>query len=392
MRFSVCQPSLRKKSETLERDDKDAWEGAKRPERKDKGGKTDEKRDSKEGGTETAAYLYQTIMPLHKSSHKAPRLDPTMISAPLGDFRHTMHIGRGGDAFGDTSFLATVGPSPDPASPGATATNDSVATAAPETVLNHRDDLTKESFERSLSSELQRSGSTSSLTFDMDFNLDMDLGPSIMGDVLGVMDGLGLDAGWTGTSGNEQETRGVVGVEKFKMMAEEESVSSKNEWNGKLVGMEVDKEGGGWMKEGNGELKAKSLKPKVRFSDKREEIIRQASEEEGQVLEVEEEEEEEEAEEEEEECVTPNEGNRERRNITSMPIAGVVKVQHTSQKVDSPPSPASSHSSEYEGVSPLDRRRVDSSHSETDTEEEDGGGDSGRGYTFEDEFDDEIGL
>uniref|UniRef100_A0A1A8R9V7 CDC42 effector protein (Rho GTPase binding) 4a n=1 Tax=Nothobranchius rachovii TaxID=451742 RepID=A0A1A8R9V7_9TELE len=37
------------------------------------------------------------------------RLDLTreMISAPLGDFRHTMHVGRSGDAFGDTSFLST---------------------------------------------------------------------------------------------------------------------------------------------------------------------------------------------------------------------------------------------------------------------------------------------
>lgn len=37
------------------------------------------------------------------------RVDLTreMISAPLGDFRHTMHVGRSGDAFGDTSFLAT---------------------------------------------------------------------------------------------------------------------------------------------------------------------------------------------------------------------------------------------------------------------------------------------
>ncbi|XP_078392457.1 uncharacterized protein LOC144675699 [Cetorhinus maximus] len=36
------------------------------------------------------------------------RLDLTreMISAPLGDFRHTMHVGRGGEAFGDTSFLS----------------------------------------------------------------------------------------------------------------------------------------------------------------------------------------------------------------------------------------------------------------------------------------------
>ncbi|XP_034415140.1 cdc42 effector protein 4 [Cyclopterus lumpus] len=42
-------------------------------------------------------------------SKRRSRLDLTaeMISAPLGDFRHTMHVGRGGDAFGDTSFLST---------------------------------------------------------------------------------------------------------------------------------------------------------------------------------------------------------------------------------------------------------------------------------------------
>lgn len=34
-------------------------------------------------------------------------LTTEMISAPLGDFRHTMHVGRGGDAFGDTSFLSS---------------------------------------------------------------------------------------------------------------------------------------------------------------------------------------------------------------------------------------------------------------------------------------------
>lgn len=34
-------------------------------------------------------------------------LTPEMISAPLGDFRHTMHVGRGGDTFGDTSFLSS---------------------------------------------------------------------------------------------------------------------------------------------------------------------------------------------------------------------------------------------------------------------------------------------
>lgn len=41
------------------------------------------------------------------SSKRRSRVDLTaeMISAPLGDFRHTMHVGRAGDAFGDTSFL-----------------------------------------------------------------------------------------------------------------------------------------------------------------------------------------------------------------------------------------------------------------------------------------------
>ncbi|XP_077591551.1 cdc42 effector protein 4-like [Stigmatopora nigra] len=45
------------------------------------------------------------------SSHKTRRsrsdLTREMISAPLGDFRHTMHVGRSGDAFGDTSFLGS---------------------------------------------------------------------------------------------------------------------------------------------------------------------------------------------------------------------------------------------------------------------------------------------
>ncbi|XP_049924337.1 cdc42 effector protein 4a [Epinephelus moara] len=44
------------------------------------------------------------------------RMDLTreMISAPLGDFRHTMHVGRSGDAFGDTSFLSTRSGEPPP--------------------------------------------------------------------------------------------------------------------------------------------------------------------------------------------------------------------------------------------------------------------------------------
>lgn len=43
------------------------------------------------------------------SSHGKRRLTTDMISPPLGDFRHTMHVGRGGDVFGDTSFLSNHG-------------------------------------------------------------------------------------------------------------------------------------------------------------------------------------------------------------------------------------------------------------------------------------------
>uniref|UniRef100_A0A8C3HAQ3 CRIB domain-containing protein n=1 Tax=Chrysemys picta bellii TaxID=8478 RepID=A0A8C3HAQ3_CHRPI len=41
----------------------------------------------------------------HSKRRSRADLTAEMISAPLGDFRHTMHVGRAGDAFGDTSFL-----------------------------------------------------------------------------------------------------------------------------------------------------------------------------------------------------------------------------------------------------------------------------------------------
>ncbi|XP_060882858.1 cdc42 effector protein 1-like [Labrus mixtus] len=44
-------------------------------------------------------------------------LSVDMISPPLGDFRHTMHVGRGGDVFGDTSFLSNFGGPREPGSP-----------------------------------------------------------------------------------------------------------------------------------------------------------------------------------------------------------------------------------------------------------------------------------
>ncbi|XP_061612051.1 cdc42 effector protein 1 [Phyllopteryx taeniolatus] len=45
----------------------------------------------------------------HSKRRFKPDLTVDMISPPLGDFRHTMHVGRGGDVFGDTSFLSNHG-------------------------------------------------------------------------------------------------------------------------------------------------------------------------------------------------------------------------------------------------------------------------------------------
>ncbi|XP_060936570.1 cdc42 effector protein 5 [Limanda limanda] len=311
-------------------------------------------------------------MPLHKST-RAPRLDPTMISAPLGDFRHTMHIGRGGDVFGDTSFLSTLGPSranSEPGSPGG-------APAADPEVAVDSSDLHTEAPGGQQDNGLQHSESVSS------FDLDFDLGPSMLGDVLGVMDGLGLDS-------NEEDVfglrSGMSSVEtKPGKGATEMSVNLQNELNGKnLVGLDGNQVGDSRIPDGNG-IKPKGLKPKVRFSDKREEIIRQASEEEeGQAFDFQDEV--------EPVCLSPTRSESEK--VESRVAEG--ETEFSNHKADLPPSPASSHSSEYEGVIPLDRRRVDSCHSETDSEEEEEeeeeGGEAGRGYTFEDEFDDEIGL
>lgn len=280
-----------------------------------------------------------------------------MISAPLGDFRHTMHIGRGGDAFGDTSFLSTLGPgsaSPEPESPGTSPTADlqvavdrgELYTDGPGSPQNH---------------ELQHSESVSS------FDLDLDLGPSMLGDVLGVMDGLGLDCDEEGVLHPKSGTS-LVETNQGKGRVDMR-LNTQNELNGRnSAGLDGDQVGDGRTPDANG-IKQKGSRPKVRFSDKREEIIRRASEEEeGQGVDFQDED--------QSACRSPTRAD-----------GAVVETEFNNHKVDLPPSPASSHSSEYEGVTALDRRRVDSCHSETDSEEEEG-----RGYTFEDEFDDEIGL
>lgn len=309
-----------------------------------------------------------TVMPLHKSS-RAPRLDPTMISAPLGDFRHTMHIGRGGDAFGDTSFLSTLGPSPASSDPG---TAGIMPGADPQVAPNHSD-LYTDAPGSPQNHELQHSESVSSFTLD----LDLDLGPSMLGDVLGVMDGLGLDSNEEDVFSPKSGTSSV-GAKQGKG-AMEMSVNMQNELNGKnLVGLDGNQVGESRIPDGNG-IKPKGLRPKVRFSDKREEIIRQLSEEEeGEGFDFQ-----------DEDQLASRSPTRD-ENERGEGIVGGGETDLTNHKVDLPPSPASSHSSEYEEVTSLDRRRIDSCHSETESEEEEE--EVGRGYTFEDEFDDEIGL
>ncbi|XP_029959644.1 cdc42 effector protein 5 [Salarias fasciatus] len=306
-------------------------------------------------------------MPLHKST-RAPRLDPTMISAPLGDFRHTMHIGRGGDAFGDTSFLSTLGPSSASADLGSAEKDQA---AGPEGAANHSS-LHPDDLDGSQSDELQHSESVSSFTLD----LDLDLGPSMLGDVLGVMDGLGLNSNEEDVYSPRSDTS-IVETKQGKG-ATEISVNMQNTLNGKnSVGSDENQVGENRTPDGNA-IKPKGLRPKVRFSDKREEIIRQASEEEeGQGFDFQDED--------QSACYSPAAAEGE----TGRSPVGGGQPEFTNHKADLPPSPASSHSSEYEGVTPLDRRRVDSCHSETDSEDEE---EAGRGYTFEDEFDDEIGL
>ncbi|NXG03277.1 BORG1 protein, partial [Sakesphorus luctuosus] len=104
-------------------------------------------------------------------------LSSDMISPPLGDFRHTIHVGSGGagDTFGDISFLqgklhllprsGSAGAPVEPGAPRLTAPTNGFADAAAEEAepafLSHAGSL---------------------------LSLHVDLGPSILEDVLQVMD------------------------------------------------------------------------------------------------------------------------------------------------------------------------------------------------------------
>lgn len=304
-------------------------------------------------------FYFTVPMPLHKSG-RAHRLDPTMISAPLGDFRHTMHIGRGGDAFGDTSFLSSHGPSNTESFKSITSPVEATTIDSTEVNLNHEaDSPPDEPF-----TELQHSESVSS------FDLDLDLGPSILGDVLGVMDGLGLGSKWT--TGNEGEEEVFIS----RKSSADGGISpngATSDLNEKMI--DSLSRGEEHLNDVNG-IKSKGLRPKVRFSDKKEEIDGQQYV--GGELELECE---------KETTTSPVRGMEVRAEEVAN--KGAVKPEMTNHRPDTTPSPSSSVSSEYEGISPLDRRREEDDQSESDTDEE---GVAEQGYTFEDESDDEIGL
>uniref|UniRef100_A0A8C8WRR3 CDC42 effector protein 4 n=1 Tax=Panthera leo TaxID=9689 RepID=A0A8C8WRR3_PANLE len=143
-------------------------------------------------------------------SKRRSRVDLTaeMISAPLGDFRHTMHVGRAGDAFGDTSFLnskaaekgsgklpKSLSSSPvkkasageggqEEAGEGELAPRRNGATAphSPDPLLDEQafGDLTELPVVPKASLGLKHAESV------MSFHID--LGPSMLGDVLSIMD------------------------------------------------------------------------------------------------------------------------------------------------------------------------------------------------------------
>ncbi|TMS11348.1 hypothetical protein E3U43_020341 [Larimichthys crocea] len=165
--------------------------------------------------------------------------------------------------------------------------------------------------------ELQHSESVSSFTLD----LDLDLGPSMLGDVLGVMDGLGLDSNEEVVLSPKSGASSVAA--KPGKGATEMSVDMQNELNGKnLVGLDGNQMEDGRIPDGNG-IKPKGLRPKVRFSDKREEIIRQASEEEeGQGFDFQDED--------QLACHSPTRGES---------IVSGGETEFTNHKVDLPPSP-----------------------------------------------------
>ncbi|RXM91549.1 Cdc42 effector protein 1 [Acipenser ruthenus] len=303
------------------------------------------------------------------NSFRRPRLDPTMISAPLGDFRHTMHVGRGGDAFGDTSFLSNHGPAPKSTPPVPDPVHQPGKAAMTTTTNNNNNDrgnngnsydsttpsMAAGSYAASMeagravdSPNMAASGYSNGPSHPplkhsesiSSFSLDLDLGPSMLGEVLGVMERDDQVDTWAGLIGKE------AGLE----------LGGKTKWEGtggKGEGVQGNGEGGGGGERSRAEIGS------VRETDSTNGIPSSQDD-------------------------TPCESQ-----------------DHTPRNG----SHASLVSSEYEGVSEGERERERqpklgggemlraSLHKKppldlSDSEEEE----DGQGYVFEDDFDDEIGL
>uniref|UniRef100_A0A8C6FP41 CDC42 effector protein 4 n=1 Tax=Moschus moschiferus TaxID=68415 RepID=A0A8C6FP41_MOSMO len=137
-------------------------------------------------------------------SKRRSRVDLTaeMISAPLGDFRHTMHVGRAGDAFGDTSFLnskaAEKGSSKLPKSLSSSPVKKASTEGSLEEAVPRRNGATAPHSPDPLLEE-QAFGDLAELPMvpkasfglkhaESIMSFHIDLGPSMLGDVLSVMD------------------------------------------------------------------------------------------------------------------------------------------------------------------------------------------------------------
>uniref|UniRef100_A0A3Q4G5J5 CDC42 effector protein (Rho GTPase binding) 1b n=1 Tax=Neolamprologus brichardi TaxID=32507 RepID=A0A3Q4G5J5_NEOBR len=146
-------------------------------------------------------------MPVSNIGNAASDLSVDMISPPLGDFRHTMHVGRGGDVFGDTSFLSNYGGIKEPGSPDSTSDISPIiknAISLPQLNIDSPNGCLQRSGFVTLPrlSRIDRqfhdgnaqkgsapdSGRLTRTRSDSLTSFTVDLGPSLMAEVLGLID------------------------------------------------------------------------------------------------------------------------------------------------------------------------------------------------------------
>ncbi|XP_072102472.1 cdc42 effector protein 5 [Mobula birostris] len=223
--------------------------------------------------------ILKQLAPQQSKRRSRPDLTREMISAPLGDFRHTMHVGRGGDAFGDTSFLGSRPPTSPAASSPSTLqplpeeeVGGEEGTAPPPLTPKGGAGEDEEGRVRPGTSP----GGMALRRTDSVLSFHVDLGPSMLGDVLGVMEIGGPPQGpqspgeqGPGTpprvgEGEESEWSGREGLRE----EEEDSVKGKGE---------VERKEGEWRegeeerRNGEREERSGSIPKKVEEEEEEEE-------------------------------------------------------------------------------------------------------------------------